>query len=159
MFLYSVTFSWLNILLSYQGKNFEPVSLCVCVCVCLWTAWGLNYWADLAAILVTESWLHEVVCVSFLSVPRHHRRRVVTVEAALWRLQFWSDWLVAYNIGRYNDDRLWDWKSAISVNIFSPKWPTEKRNVWESTIFVKFQPNCKWITFSGSARRPDQEYI
>ena len=56
------------------GKNYEEVCMCVCVsvclCVCVWTAWGLNYLADLAQILVTESWQHVVVCVLFLSL--HH---------------------------------------------------------------------------------------
>ena len=142
------------------------VCLCVCVCVCLsvclWTAWGLNYWADLAEILVTGSWLYELCAFHFWVFTMfewRHSRHVVTFEAALWRLQFWSGWLVAYNIGRYNLDRLWDCKSAISVNNFYPKRPTEKSNVGKSTIFVNFQPICKWITFSGSACRPDQENV
>ena len=44
------------------------VCLSVCLCVCLCTAWGLNYLADLAEILVTESWLYVVVCILFLSL-------------------------------------------------------------------------------------------
>ena len=70
LYIQSLSVDWIYCYRTGIGKKNGDVCLCVCVCVCLWTAWGLNYWADLAEIFVTGSWLHVVVCVSFLSL--HH---------------------------------------------------------------------------------------